>query len=70
MTFERSHFCESTPKGSGCTVIGEYSFVDVSIEDVALTSWGSSTTGASATTSGTRGWLSDERREASGTRKR
>ena len=37
MTFERSHFCEETPKGSCCTVIGEYSFVNVSLGDVALT---------------------------------
>lgn len=40
MTFERSHFCEETPKGSCCTVIGEYSFVNVSMEDVALTRGG------------------------------
>lgn len=40
MTFERSHFCEKTPKGSCCTVIGEYSFVNVSMEDVALTRGG------------------------------
>lgn len=41
MTFDRSHFCEETPKGSCCTVIGEYSFVNVSLGDVALTSGGS-----------------------------
>lgn len=40
MTFDRSHFCEETPKGSCCTVIGEYSFVNVSIGDVALTRGG------------------------------
>lgn len=40
MTFERSHFCEETPKGSCCTVIGEYSFVNVILGDVALTSGG------------------------------
>lgn len=40
MTFDRSHFCEETPKGSCCTVIGEYSFVNVSLGDVALTSGG------------------------------
>ena len=37
MTFEKSHFCDETPKGSCCTVIGEYSFVNVSMGDVALT---------------------------------
>ena len=40
MAFDRSHFCEETPKGSCCTVIGEYSFVNVSLGDVALTSDG------------------------------
>lgn len=37
MTFERSHFCEKTPNGSGCTVVGERSFVDVNFVDAALT---------------------------------
>lgn len=40
MTFERSHFCKETPKGSCCAVIGECSFVNVSMEDVALTRGG------------------------------
>lgn len=40
MTFERSHFCESTPEGSGCMMVGEYTFVVVSMEDVALTRGG------------------------------
>ena len=37
MILERSHFCDDAPKGSYCTVIGEYSFVNVSMEDFALT---------------------------------
>lgn len=37
MIFERKHVCDETPKGSCCTVIGEYSFVNVSLGDVALT---------------------------------
>lgn len=37
MIFERSHFCEKMPKGSGCTVTGEYSFVNVNVGDLAFT---------------------------------
>ena len=37
MTFERSHFCEKTPNGSGCTVVGEYSFVNVYMGDLIIT---------------------------------
>lgn len=37
MTSGGSHVCEETPSGSRCTVIGDYSFVNVSMGDVALT---------------------------------
>lgn len=37
MTSGGSHVCEETPSGSRCTVIGDYSFVNVRIGDVALT---------------------------------
>lgn len=40
MIFERSHFCDETPKGSGCTMIGDDSFVNLNIGGVALTSDG------------------------------
>lgn len=37
MTSGGSHVCEEAPSGSRCTVIGDYSFVNVSMGDVALT---------------------------------
>lgn len=37
MTSGYLHICEDTPSGSRCTVVGDYSFVVVSMGDVALT---------------------------------
>ena len=36
MKFERVHVCDATPNGSNCTAVGEFSFVNVYMGDVAF----------------------------------
>ena len=40
MTFEKSHFCDKAPSGSGCTMAGSYAFVNVNFGDAVPTRGG------------------------------